>query len=114
MSNPNLTPSQQMEIQKYQQMTQKLNQMQQNYLQMDSRKHDMERTLETIKDFEDDGEVYRSAGQILYKSTIGSTKKDLTEQLELLEVRVTRAKKQLEEYEETVKNTETKLRASLQ
>lgn len=84
----NFTPEQQAEIQHLQNMSQQLNTLQQNYMQLESKKRELDRTLNAIKDLEDESEVYRSAGQILFKTNISDTRKSLSEDLELLDVRV--------------------------
>ena len=110
----NITPQQQEELQRFQQMSQQLTILHQNYVQMETRKREIEKTLETVGDLDDDTEVYRTSGQILFKSTMPDTKKDLGDQLELLTVRVNQAKKQVESLEKQVKSKESELRASME
>ena len=110
----NITPEQQAEIQQLQQMSQQLNTLHQNYLQMESRKREVERTLKTLEDLVDETEIYRSSGQILYKTDVSKTKSDLSEEIELLEVRINRSKKQIEELDKRVKDRDAQLRASIQ
>jgi prefoldin beta subunit len=110
----NITPEQQAEIQQLQNMSQQLNTLQQNYLQLESKKRELERTLDAIKGLEDDGEIYRSAGQVLYKTNVSSTRSSLTEELELLNVRVSKSKKQIEELDKRVKDKDAQLRAAIQ
>lgn len=110
---PNLTQEQQKELQQLQQLSQQLNLMNQNYVQMENHKRELERTLAGLKDLSDEHVVYRSAGQILFKSNVPDTKKEISEQLELLQIRVNQSKKQIEEVEKRVKDGEAKLRASI-
>ncbi|MHA2402289.1 MAG: prefoldin subunit [Candidatus Kariarchaeaceae archaeon] len=108
-----ITPEQQQELQQLQQLSQQLTVMNQNYIQMETRKRELERTIDVMKDMEDETEIYRSAGQILFRTDVNETKNDLKEQLELLEVRVPQSKKQIEELDKRVKDGEAKLRASI-
>ncbi|MFV2014463.1 MAG: prefoldin subunit [Candidatus Heimdallarchaeota archaeon] len=109
-----ITPEQQAEIQQLQNMSQQLNTLQQNYLQLESKKRELERTLAAIKDLDDGSEIYRSSGQVLFKTTVSKAKSDLTEEFELLEVRVSKSKKQIEELDKRVKDKDAHLRASIQ
>jgi prefoldin beta subunit len=108
-----ITPEQQKELQQLQQLSQQLTVMNQNYIQMETRKRELERTIDVMKDMEDETEIYRSAGQILFRTHVNVTRNDLKEQLELLEVRVPQSKKQIEELDKRVKDGEAKLRASI-
>ncbi|MHA2252865.1 MAG: prefoldin subunit [Candidatus Kariarchaeaceae archaeon] len=109
-----LTPEQQQELQQLQQLSQQLNIMNQNYIQMENRKRELERTITSIKDLPDDHEIYNSVGQVLFKSNVPDVKKNISEQLEMLDVRVNQSKKQIEEIDKRVKDGEAKLRASIQ
>ncbi len=109
-----VTSEQQKELQQLQQLSQQLNIMNQNYIRMDTRKRELERSIETMRDLPDDHKIYRTAGQILFKASVPETQKNLKEQLELLDVRVNQSKKQIEELDKRIKDGETKLRASIQ
>ncbi|MHA2171639.1 MAG: prefoldin subunit, partial [Candidatus Kariarchaeaceae archaeon] len=63
-----ITPEQQKELQQLQQLSQQLTVMNQNYIQMETRKRELERTIDVMKDMEDETEIYRSAGQILFRT----------------------------------------------
>ena len=110
----NFTPEQQAEIQQLQNMSQQLNTLQQNYMQLESKKRELDRTLSSIKDLDDESEVYRSAGQILFKTNISLTRTSLNDEIELLDVRVTKSKKQIEELDKRVKDKEEQIRATIQ
>ncbi|MDH5401262.1 MAG: prefoldin subunit [Candidatus Heimdallarchaeota archaeon] len=114
MSRPSLSQQQQQELQKLQQMSQQLSSLQQNYYQMQGRQRELENTLKSIAELPDTDELYRNVGQLMFKSQVGKTRVDLTEQLELIEIRVKQAKKQVDDLEKIVKETESKLRASIQ
>lgn len=109
-----ITPEQQAEIQQLQNMSQQLNTLQQNYMQLESKKRELERTIAAIKDLEEESEIYRSAGQVLYKTTVSKTKSDLTEEVEILDVRVSKSKKQIEELDKRVKDKDAQLRSLIQ
>lgn len=109
-----LNQEQQAELQVLQQMSQQLNTLHQNYLQMESKKRELEKTIDSIKDLSDDNELYRSIGNVLFKADVGKTRTELSDELELLDVRVTRSKKQIEELDKRVKDKESQLRASIQ
>ncbi|OLS24461.1 MAG: hypothetical protein HeimC2_22670 [Candidatus Heimdallarchaeota archaeon LC_2] len=83
-------------------------------MQLESKKRELDRTLNAIKDLEDESEVYRSAGQILFKTNISDTRKSLSEDLELLDVRVIKSKKQIEDLDKRVKDKEEQIRATIQ
>ena len=92
-----LSQEQQAELQVLQQMSQQLNSLHQSYLQMESKKRELEKTLESIKEMSDDNEIYRSIGNVLFKAGVAPTRTELTDELELLDTRVNRSKKQIEE-----------------
>lgn len=109
-----ITPEQQAEIQQLQNMSQQLNTLQQNYMQLESKKRELEKTLASIKDLDDESEIYRSSGQVLFKTTVTKARSSITEEFELLEVRVSKSKKQIEELDKRLKDKNTQLRASIQ
>ena len=109
-----ITAEQQQELQKLQQMTQQLNVFHQNYLQMESRRRELEKTLEVLEKVDDNSDVYRAAGQILFKANAGETNADLKDQLEILIVRITKTKTQLDAFEKQVKDKEAELRSTIQ
>lgn len=109
-----LNPDQQKEIQVFQQMSQQLSILQQNYVQMETRKREIGRTLDALQDLKADHEVYNAVGQILFKTNAGKTTQNLKEQLEILEIQVTKSKKQAEEFEKRVKDKESQIRQSIQ
>lgn len=109
-----ITPEQQAEIQQLQNMSQQLNTLQQNYMQLESKKRELEKTIASIKDLDDEAEIYRSSGQVLFKTTVTKARSSITEEFELLEVRVSKSKKQIEELDKRLKDKDAQLRASIQ
>ncbi|MCE7734681.1 MAG: hypothetical protein GPJ54_07385 [Candidatus Heimdallarchaeota archaeon] len=109
-----ITPEQQAEIQQLQNMSQQLNTLQQNYMQLESKKRELEKTIASIKDLDDEAEIYRSAGQVLFKTTVTKARSSITEEFELLEVHVSKSKKQIEELDKRLKDKDAQLRASIQ
>ncbi len=109
-----ITPEHQAEIQRLQNMSQQLNTLQQNYLQLESKKRELEKTIASIKDLDDESEIYRSSGQVLFKTTVSKVKSSITEEFELLELHVSKSKKQIEELDKRIKDKDAQLRASIQ
>ncbi len=109
-----ITAEQQQELQKLQQMTQQLNVFHQNYVQMESRRRELEKTLEVLEKVDEGSDVYRSAGQILFKANAGKTNGDLKDQLEILNVQIIKTKTQLDAFEKQVKEKEAHLRSTIQ
>ncbi len=113
LSKNSLTKAQQEDFQKLQQLSQQLSQLRNQALQYDSQKHELNRTVEVLKKLPDDREIFRGIGQIFYKDSITSTRSELTEKIEMLDVRVNQIKKQIEAYEKMIKDIENKLKSSL-
>lgn len=114
MSTPSsLSPNQEADLKKLQQYSQQINQLLGQIRQFERAAIDIERTLNAIKDLADDRELYRAVGQIYYKANVVSTRKELSEQQELFNVRIGKFKKQMEDMEKAAKELEENLRSSL-
>lgn len=114
MSRPQLNPQQQQELQRLQQMSQQLSQMNQQYIQLQGRQRELKKTLDALENIAADAEIYRSVGQLMFKTEAGKTKTELEEELELLEVRVKKSGNQVDQLDKTLKEAEEKLRQSIQ
>ena len=86
MSKSALSKEQEEDIQKLNQMSQQLRALQNQQAQLEGQKIEISRTLDIIKDLPDGNEIFRQAGQILFKADLSKTRADLTEKLELLEI----------------------------
>ena len=113
MSKPALSKEQEEDIQKLNQMSQQLRALQNQHGQLEGQKVEILRTLETIKDLPEGKEIFRQSGQILFKADLEKTKKDFTEKLELLEIRVKQSTKQFEDYQKATQELESKVRGYL-
>jgi len=109
-----ITPAQQQEIQILQQMSQQLNVVHQNYLQLESKKREIQRTVEVLAKIEGESEIYQSVGQIMFKVKADDVHNELKEQLELIEIQVNKTRTQVEALDKQVKEREEKLRSTLQ
>lgn len=108
-----ISPQQQQELKQLQIMSQNLQVLQQNRIQIESTLADTSKAIEAIKDLADDAEVYRLSGQLFYKSEVPKTREKLIEEKELLEVRVNSMKKQFEDLEKRAMDLEAKLKSEL-
>ena len=109
-----LTQEQQEIYQRLQNWSQQLQTMQQGYLQMEGRKRELERTLQVLEKQAEEKEIYRTAGQILFKTDVKSTKSELSDELELFEVRLKRSKSQIDDLDKRIKDGDTQLRSMIQ
>jgi prefoldin beta subunit len=108
-----LSPQQEQEIRKLQSMSQQLQAMQQNIIQMENSFRETERALEAIKDLPDDVEIYRASGSLLFRTELPKTMEKISEEREFLEMRLNSGKKQAEELEKKATDLEKKLRAEM-
>lgn len=113
MSKSALSKEQEEDIQKLNQMSQQLRILQNQQGQLEGQKVEISRTLDILKDLPEGNEIYRQAGQILFKADIVATKDDLTEKLELLEIRVNQSTKQFNDYQKATQDLESKVRGYL-
>lgn len=108
-----LSPQQEQEIRRLQMMSQQLQMLQQNHIQMEASFKETERALEAIKDLPEDVEIYRATGQLLFKTELPKTKERLEEEKEFLEVRLSTMKNQVSDLEKKAKDLEAKLRQEI-
>ncbi len=108
-----ISPKQQEELKQLQIMSQNLQILQQNKMQMEATLADTTKAIEAIKELSDDTEIYRLSGQLFYKTEVPKTREKLMEEKELLEVRVKSMKNQFEDLEKRATDLEAKLKKEL-
>lgn len=113
MSRPNLNKEQEEDLQKLNQMNQQLRIMQNQQIQMETQKLELERTIDSLNGLGDDHEIYRQTGQVLFRAKVADTREDLKGKLELIEVRVTQGSNKITEYQKSMQELDTKIRGYL-
>jgi len=109
MATPQLTPEQQEELQRFNQLVQQLEVIRLNLQQLELEKRDIENALKESKDFDSDTVIYRSAGRLLFQSNTEDVKKYLTEQKESVEVRISSLSNREKKLVSSVKELQEKL-----
>lgn len=110
---PALSPEQEADIQKLQQMSNNLRTLQSQQMQLEGQKAELKRTVDVLKELPEDREIYRQTGQILFKANLVETLKNLEEKLELVEIRAKQATKQLSDYQKSTQDLENKIKGYL-
>ncbi len=114
MSVPSaLSPDQEADIQKLQQMSNNLRTLQNQQMQLEGQKVEIARTLKTLKEVPEGKDIFRQTGQILFKADLAETIKDLDDKLELLEIRIKQGSKQFEDYQKATQSLEQKIKGYL-
>ena len=113
MSRPNLTKEQEEDLQKLNQMNQQIRVMQNQQIQLESQKIEMERTMEALSNLQDEHEIYRQNGQVLFKANVPATREEFKEKLDLLEVRVSQGTKRINDFQTEMKELDSKIRGFL-
>ncbi len=108
-----LTPKQRADIEQLQNLSQQLNILQQNKMSMNAALAEAETALKELENLSDDEEIYRLAGTIMYKTTVGKTRSKLTQSKELYEVQITKFENQIKSTEQKLKELDAKLRKEL-
>ncbi len=108
-----LTPKQRADLEQLQQLSQQVSILQQNKMSMKAALQEAESALREIEGLADDEEIYKLAGAIMYKTTVGKTKAKLQQNKELYEVQLTKIENQIKSTEERMKELDSKLRKEL-
>lgn len=108
-----LTPKQKAELEQLQQLSQQVGILQQNKMSLRAALQEAESALKEIENLPDEEEIYKLAGTIMYKTTVGKTKAKLQQNKELYEVQLTKLDNQIKSSEEKMKELDTKLRKEL-
>lgn len=74
-----------------------------------SRMSELKGTLKEIESMNEEEELFKSVGQVMFKTTAGKVKTDFSEELELLELKINSLKKK----EESWKNQLTEMNKSI-
>ncbi len=109
----NLTPQQEADIKKLQNLAQQLNTLQQNNSQISGSMREAEQAIKEVEGLKEEEEIYRAAGMLMYKTTVGKTREKLNEDLELYKIQSGRYKAQIETIQHEMKTLEEKLTKQL-
>ncbi|MFW9851804.1 MAG: prefoldin subunit beta [Candidatus Thorarchaeota archaeon] len=109
MATPQLTPEQQEELQRFNQLVQQLEVIRVNLQQLELEKRDIENALKESKDLDPSAAIYRSAGRLLFQTNTEDVKKYLAEQQESVEVRISALSKREKNLVSSVKELQEKL-----
>jgi prefoldin beta subunit len=102
MATPQITPEQQEDIQRFNQLVQQLEVIRMNLQQLELEKRDVDIALKETKDMDSSTVIYRSAGRLLFQSSVEDIKTYLDEEKEKIDVRLS-----------SLTNREKKLMASV-
>ncbi|MHA1686982.1 MAG: prefoldin subunit [Candidatus Heimdallarchaeaceae archaeon] len=106
---PQLTPEQQKEIQRYYELLQGLEAIRYQIHQLELENHDVENAQRETKDLPPDTTIYRYVGRLLYQTTVEEVHKYLKEQKEKLEVSLSSLKIREQKILASLKEIESKL-----
>ena len=109
MATPQLTPEQQEELQRFNQLVQQLEVIRVNLQQLELEKRDIENALKESKDLDPSTVIYRSAGRLLFQTNTEDVKKHLAEQRESVEVRISSLSNREKKLVSSVKELQEKL-----
>lgn len=109
MAAPQVTPEQQEDIQRFNQLVQQLEAIRMNLQQQELEKRDVDIALKETKDMDSSAVIYRSAGRLLFQSNVEDVKKHLTEEQEKIDVRLSSLTKREKKLMSSVKELQEKL-----
>jgi len=109
MAAPQITPEQQEDIQRFNQLVQQLEAIRMNLQQQELEKRDVDIALKETKDMDSSAIIYRSAGRLLFQSNVEDVKKHLTEEQEKIDVRLSSLTKREKKLMSSVKELQEKL-----
>ncbi len=109
MATPQITPEQQEDIQRFNQLVQQLEAIRMNLQQQELEKRDVDISLKETKDMDSSSIIYRSAGRLLFQSNVEDVKNHLTEEQEKIEVRLSSLTKREKKLVSSVKELQEKL-----
>ena len=111
---PQLTPEQRKELERYSQLVQQLDFIRLQIQQQEVEKRDVETALKETSNLAPDTVIYRSAGRILYQTTVDAVKKYLSEEREKLDVRINSLRSREQKLLSAIKELQSKLSSQLQ
>ncbi|MCK5141118.1 MAG: prefoldin subunit [Candidatus Heimdallarchaeota archaeon] len=88
MAQPQMTPEQQEDLQRYQQLAQQLDVIGRQIQQLELEKRDLEIAKKETKDLDNSAVIYRSAGRLLFQTNLEDVNKYVEEEHEKVEVRI--------------------------
>ncbi len=109
MATPQITPEQQEDIQRFNQLVQQLEAIRMNLQQQELEKRDVDIALKETKDMDSSATIYRSAGRLLFQSNVEDVKNHLTEEQEKIEVRLSSLTNREKKLMSSVKELQEKL-----
>jgi prefoldin beta subunit len=109
MATPQLSPEQQEDLQRFNQLIQQLEVIRMNLQQLELEKRDTEIALKELKDMDSSTVIYRSAGRLLFQTNVEDTKEKLTEQQEKNEVKLSSLTNREKKLVASVKELQDKL-----
>ena len=109
MAAPQITPEQQEDIQRFNQLVQQLEAIRMNLQQQELEKRDVDIALKETKDMDSSAVIYRSAGRLLFQSNVEDVKNHLTEEQEKIEVRLSSLTNREKKLMSSVKELQEKL-----
>ena len=104
-----LPPAVQEQIKQMQNLQNQLSTFRQQIEISQSRMSELKGTLKEIEAFSEEEELFKTVGQVMFKTTVGKVKKDFAEEMELLELKTNSLKSK----EEKIKTQLTDLNKSL-
>lgn len=109
MATPQITPEQQEEIQRFNQLLQQLEIIRMNLQQLELEKRDIEIALKETGNLDSEAVVYRSAGRLLFRTNVEDTVNYLKEQQEKTEVKLSSLTNREKKLVASVKELQEKL-----
>ncbi|MCE7742903.1 MAG: hypothetical protein GOP50_10650 [Candidatus Heimdallarchaeota archaeon] len=109
MATPQLSPEQQEDFQRFNQLVQQLEAIRMNLQQMELEKRDTDIALKELKNMDASAVIYRSAGRLLFQTNVEDVKEKLVEEQEKNEVKITSLTNREKKLVDTVKELQAKL-----
>ena len=109
MAAPQITPEQQEDVQRFNQLVQQLEAIRMNLQQQELEKRDVDIVLKETKDMDPSAVIYRSAGRLLFQSNVEDVKNHLTEEQEKIDVRLSSLTNREKKLMSSVKELQEKL-----
>lgn len=109
MATPQLSPEQQEDLQRFNQLIQQLEIIRMNLQQMELEKRDTEIALKELKEMDSETVIYRSAGRLLFQTTVEDAQKRLVDQQEKNEVKISSLTNREKKLVASVKEIQDKL-----
>ena len=88
MAQPQMTPEQQEDFQRYQQLAQQLDAIGRQIQQLELEKRELETAKKETKNLDNSAVIYRSAGKLLFQTNLEEVNKYVEEEHEKVEVRI--------------------------